>query len=273
MKTPITYYGGKQTMLKYILPLIPPHKIYTEAFCGGAAVLFAKRPADCEVVNDLNRALVNFYLVTKKHYAMLKAEIDATLHCRDQHAHALHISQYPEFFSPAQWAWAVWTLSKTAFASMQDGCFGYNRMGTTALKVKNAADEFTEMICGRLRDVTIENDDALKIISRYDTDDAFHFVDPPYVNSDCGHYQGMFTNADMLALVELLEQVKGKFMLTMFPYKAIEDAATKNSWVIHRVERTISASKDSRRKQEEWIVCNYAKSDVNGQIELFTDAQ
>lgn len=23
MKTPITYYGGKQTMLKHILPLIP----------------------------------------------------------------------------------------------------------------------------------------------------------------------------------------------------------------------------------------------------------
>lgn len=35
MKTPITYYGGKQTMLKHILPLIPAHKLYTEAFCGG----------------------------------------------------------------------------------------------------------------------------------------------------------------------------------------------------------------------------------------------
>ena len=44
MKTPISYYGGKQTMLKHILPLIPDHKLYTEAFCGGAAVLFAKKP-------------------------------------------------------------------------------------------------------------------------------------------------------------------------------------------------------------------------------------
>ena len=41
MRTPISYYGGKQTMLKHILPLIPRHRIYTEAFCGGAAVLFA----------------------------------------------------------------------------------------------------------------------------------------------------------------------------------------------------------------------------------------
>lgn len=36
MRTPITYYGGKQTMLKHILPLIPTHDLYTEAFCGGA---------------------------------------------------------------------------------------------------------------------------------------------------------------------------------------------------------------------------------------------
>ena len=42
MKTPISYYGGKQTLLKHILPLIPEHALYTEAFCGGCAVLFAK---------------------------------------------------------------------------------------------------------------------------------------------------------------------------------------------------------------------------------------
>ncbi len=38
MKTPITYYGGKQTLLRHILPLIPDHVSYTEAFAGGAAV-------------------------------------------------------------------------------------------------------------------------------------------------------------------------------------------------------------------------------------------
>lgn len=273
MKTPITYYGGKQTMLKHIMPLIPKHNLYTEAFCGGCSVLFAKRPAECEIINDLNHGLVNFYLVAKKHYSLLKAEIDATLHCRDQHAHALHISQFPEFFSPAQWAWAVWTLSKTTFASMQDGSFGYDRIGKTTQKVRNAADEFTEKICARLRDVTIENDDALKVIERYDTDAAFHFIDPPYVNSNCGHYDGMFSAADMLALIELLERLKGRFMLTMFPYAAIESAANKNGWIIHRVERTISASKENRRKQEEWIVCNYTKSEASRQTELFLSAK
>lgn len=257
MKTPITYYGGKQTMLKHILPLVPKHKVYTEAFCGGCAVLFAKEPSDCEVINDINRALVNFYLVAKRHYSLLKEEIDATLHCRDQHAHALHILEYPNFFSPAQYAWAVWALSKLAFASMQDGSFGYDRCGTTALKVANAKDAFTEELCARLSSVTVENDDALRVIARYDCEEAFHFVDPPYVNSDCGHYEGSFNEQNMSELLDLLVGVKGKFMLTMFPYDHIEQKANNNNWIIHRVERTMSASKGNRRKQEEWMVCNY----------------
>lgn len=80
---------------------------------------------------------------------------------------------------------------------------------------------------------------------------------PPYINSDCGHYEGTFDEYCMEKLLLLLGQVKGKFMLTMFPLPMIEEYANKNGWIIHRVERTISASKTSRRKQEEWMVCNY----------------
>lgn len=34
LKTPISYYGGKQNMLKHILPLVPEHKIYIEPYFG-----------------------------------------------------------------------------------------------------------------------------------------------------------------------------------------------------------------------------------------------
>ena len=54
MKTPISYYGGKQSLLKHILPLIPEHRIYVEPFFGGGAVFFAKEPAKVEVINDHN---------------------------------------------------------------------------------------------------------------------------------------------------------------------------------------------------------------------------
>lgn len=266
MKTPITYYGGKQTMLKHILPLIPPHRIYTESFCGGAAVLFAKRPAAAEIINDINAELTNFYWCAQIYYSDLKREIDRTLHSRDVHAHAAHINTYPQFFTPVERAWAVWALSKMSFASMLDGTFGYDFGGMMPKKLRNAKDEFTEQICARLERVTVENRNALDVIACYDAADAFHFVDPPYVNSDCGHYEDTFNERNMEELLQLLATVKGRFMLTMFPYEPIETAARRNGWKIHRVERTISASKSGRRRQEEWMVCNY---DLRPQATLF----
>lgn len=204
MKTPISYYGGKQIMLKHILPLIPVHKLYTEAFCGGAAVLFAKHPVNAEIINDLNMDLTTFYWMAKVNYAELKNEIDKTLHSRDTHAHAAHILNYPQYFTQAQRAWAVWALCKMSFSSMLDGTFGYDFSGGMPKKLSNAKDDFTEHLCSRLENVTIENRDALEVISCYDNSDAFHFVDPPYINSDCGHYEGSFNEQNMEDLLKLV---------------------------------------------------------------------
>jgi DNA adenine methylase len=151
----------------------------------------------------------------------------------------------------------VWVCSKLGFASMLDGTFGYDRTGTTTQKLRNAKDAFTEELCGRLDHVTIECEDGVNLIKRYDCEEAFHFVDPPYVGTDCGHYNGAFNEEDFSKLLETLSQVKGKFMLTMFPHKKIEEFVERCGWTIHRIERTITASKTSRRRQEEWIVTNY----------------
>lgn len=187
MKTLISYYGGKQILLKHILSLIPDHSLYTGSFYGGCAVLFAKSPADCEVINDTNTELVNFYRVAQQKYAVLKEMVDSTLHSCEIHSHAKHINQHPMFFTPVVRVWAVWVCSKLGFASMLDGTFGYNRTSTTSQKLRNAKDAFTEELCSRLENVTVECDEGTNLIRRYDCDRAFHFVDPPYVGSDCGY--------------------------------------------------------------------------------------
>jgi DNA adenine methylase len=90
-KTPITYYGGKQKMLPYILPLIPEHKIYIEPFFGGGAVFWAKEPAKIEFINDSNSEVINFYRVLKFRFPELKKEIEATLHSEFQQKQARQI--------------------------------------------------------------------------------------------------------------------------------------------------------------------------------------
>ena len=118
--------------------------------------------------------------------------------------------------------WAVWVCTKLGFASMIDGTFGYDRTGATTQKLRNAREAFTEELCRRLEHVVVECEDGVHLIRRYDTPDAFHFVDPPYVGSDCGHYNGTFDEADLMRLLEMLASMRGKFMLTMFPHAGIE---------------------------------------------------
>lgn len=52
MRTPITYFGGKQQLADKIISMMPSHKIYCEAFFGGGAVFFAKPKSYFEVINE-----------------------------------------------------------------------------------------------------------------------------------------------------------------------------------------------------------------------------
>ena len=40
---------------------LPPHSCWVEAFCGSAALTFAKEPAPIEVINDINDNIINVF--------------------------------------------------------------------------------------------------------------------------------------------------------------------------------------------------------------------
>ena len=178
MKTPLTYYGGKQKLAALIRRLIPNHVLYCEPFCGGAAVFWSKEASKAEVINDTNRQLINFYRQVKNNFPALKERVDATLHCRDDHAKAALIYNHPDLFSDEEQAWAVWVLSAMSFASKLDGSFGYDRKGATAKKVDAKKEEFCEALAARMKRVTIENRDALDVVRTYDSPDTFFYLDP-----------------------------------------------------------------------------------------------
>lgn len=111
LRTPLTYYGGKQRLANTIVKLIPTHNLYCEPFCGGAAVFFAKHPSNVEVLNDTNALLQNFYRVVKTDFSTLKVLIDATLHSREAHDDAWVIYNKPHLFNEVERALAIWVLA------------------------------------------------------------------------------------------------------------------------------------------------------------------
>src|ERR1035437_9124735 len=58
---PFGYYGAKGRLASRIVARLPPHNAWVEAFCGSTALTLAKRPAQIEVINDINGEVVNFF--------------------------------------------------------------------------------------------------------------------------------------------------------------------------------------------------------------------
>lgn len=80
MKTPITYYGGKQRLAKIIISMMPQHQLYCEPFFGGGAVFFAKGPSRVEVINDHDNKLMTFYHQVQENFQLLQEKIRKSLH-------------------------------------------------------------------------------------------------------------------------------------------------------------------------------------------------
>lgn len=230
LKTPVTYYGGKQMMARHILPLIPEHNLYCEPFAGGAAIFFAKQPSEVEILNDTNRELINFYRVVQSDFISLEKEIQITLHSRDLHRKASVIYNNPDMFSEVKRAWALWVLSAQGFAGQLDSSWGFDKTkNCTPKKVDNKRKAFTIDLAIRLQQVQIECADALYIIRSRDTKDAFFYVDPPYFNSDMGHYDG-YSRDDFEALLRLLTRIQGRFLLSSYPSDLLSEYTRANDW-------------------------------------------
>jgi DNA adenine methylase len=85
VRTPLTYYGGKQKSADEIVGLMPPHRIYLEPFAGGAAVLFRKPPVERETLNDLDGAVVAFWRAVRDRPDELAAAVELTPYSREEH--------------------------------------------------------------------------------------------------------------------------------------------------------------------------------------------
>lgn len=261
MKTPVTYYGGKQKLASTILKLIPEHNLYCEPFVGGAAIYFAKEPSPVEVINDTNKELINFYRVVQQDFVGLEKEIRITLHSRDLHRKAKVINGNPDMFSEVKRAWAVWVLASQSFASMLDGAWGYDiSKDQTTKKVNGKRAGFTEEYAIRLQNTQIECTDALRIIKSRDRKGSFFYCDPPYVGSDCGHYDG-YTQDDFDALLKTLSRIKGRFLLSSYPNPTLKEYVTKYGWNQLTIQQKVSVANNNSRKGQksktEVLTANY----------------
>ncbi len=257
IKTPISYYGGKQTLASRVIKMIPAHRLYCEPFIGGAAVFFSKPKSELEVINDLNGHIVTFYKVLKTDFPILRHLILQTPSSRRIHRESQFVLKNSEHFNDVKVAWAVWVQCNMSFASKMFAGYGYEKAGSSCTKkIHNKKIQFCKNLTKRLDLTDIECNEALQVIKSRDCKDAFFYVDPPYYNSDMGHYGG-YTLNDFIELLELLSKIEGKFLLSSYPSEALQEYTLKNNWKTESVTLKISASKTRGKDKTEVFTYNY----------------
>lgn len=258
MKTPINYYGGKQQLVPTILPLIPEHTTYNEPFFGGGAIFFAKKPAKVEIINDINKNVVNFYKVAKRQFKQLKAEIDVTLHSEEQYmeARAIYLAAEAEKQTDVLRAWALFVLSHQTYLSVLTNTWKCSATRNMAISFKNKKEQFDETYVKRLENTQIFCRDALRCIRNADTPETFHLLDPPYIDTDLGHYKG-YTHEQYRNLLDAAQDIEGKFILTSFQSDILKDYTERNGWFQIEKEMPKAASRKEGAKKIEVITMNY----------------
>jgi DNA adenine methylase len=145
------------------------------------------------------------------------------------------------------------------FSSQLSVSFGVSVVSDAqSKKISNKRDSFGASFAKRLERVTVESRDAVQVIKQYDTEDSFHYCDPPYFNSDCGHYRG-YREEDFRDLLDTLASIKGKFLLSSYPSKVLQDYIDKFGWKHEQINGRVSVArkKDSKKSKIECLTWNY----------------
>ena len=228
----------------------------------GGAVFFAKQPSLMEVINDTNDFLMNFYSVVKTDFKSLEKLLQTTLCGRTLYRHAKVIYENPDMFDKVKRAWAVWYLANSSFGHKLDGGWRQAKGWTYATLITKQKDNAYKS-AQRLERVELENRDALKIIKSKDSTSTFFYIDPPYVGSDLGHYDG-YSQEDFNNLLEMLSTIQGKFLLSSYPNKVLQEYTERFNWSQSQIKLTLSMANrsDTPRYKTEVLTANYPLDDL-----------
>lgn len=219
------YYGGKQSQLSWLLPLLPPAKHFIDLFGGSAAILLNRKPSPVETYNDLDEGVVNFFKVLRDKPEELLRLLVLTPYSREERRHAYRLIDKDSSLSDVERARLFYVLARQTRAQMAQRANNMlnswrfsrdaiqNGLSTYVAQWQTAIDGLA-LVAARLRNVQIEQYPATRIIELYDNDETLIYADPPYVLSTRAAdkqdiYAHEMTDEDHTLLSQKLHAFKG----------------------------------------------------------------
>lgn len=221
---PVRWFGGKGTLAKKVLPLIPRGKVYVEPYGGAASVLFHREQVPMEVYNDLDGDLVNLFrcLQHPRRFKRLLHRIIWTLYARNEYGRAVEVLNN-SMAPPDSRAWALFVAQNQGIGGLRThnkGSWGRSIVpdGRECKPPSAWRKRMASLLWwhNRLTRVQIENKDALEVIRTWDSPDTVFYLDPPYVahTRKSGKYLCETNDEHHLELVQLMLSLKGAVILS-----------------------------------------------------------
>jgi DNA adenine methylase len=217
VRSPLKWFGGKGKLAARLLPLIPPHRTYVEAFGGGASLLFAKPPSPVEVYNDIDGAAVNFFRVLRdpETFARFRRGVLCTPYAREEFEDCRESWSRTE--DPVERAARWFVVVRQQFP----GDFGTG-WALSVEKSDNAHAWLSTLkrlpeVHGRFLGVQVEHRDWREVLDACDRPETFFYLDPPYLKdtrSRSGGYGHELTRSDHAELVARVQRLKGRVLLS-----------------------------------------------------------
>lgn len=253
MKTVLKYPGAKNRIAKWICQYIPPHSVYLEPFAGSLAVLFNKPRSHIETVNDLDGEIVNFFRVLREYPEELKRKIKWTPFAREEYIAAFEptddcIEKARRYCVRCWQGFSNSQLYNNGFKTGQQTNSPNPAMAWSLLP------DTLMLAANRLKGVQIENLPAMELICRYDTDDVFIYLDPPYLPElrKSYLYKHEMNREEHKELLNTIVQHPGKIMISGYDNDLYNEYLT--GW--QKVCKSTVAESGKKRQEVLWMNYN-----------------
>lgn len=240
MKPVIKWSGGKKDELDKIVKHIPEFKTYIEPFIGGGALFFHLNPEE-SIISDVHKELIDLYSELKigkgkeiKHWMDTKKNDEETYYfLRDKF----------EPMNSFERACVFFYQRKTAFRGMMR----YNKKQKFNIpfgryKTFNYDEIASENYKNIFKNCKIFNKDYKYIFEKYDNENNFCFLDPPYDSpfNDYGYCK--FGKDEHIDLSEKFKKTKMKclmiigktdFIVNLYKEYIVEEYPKKYRFKLH----------------------------------------
>jgi DNA adenine methylase len=250
LNPPISRMGGKSKLRKTIIEMISEHTCYIELFFGAGWVYFGKEPSKVEVINDIDKELINLFRMIKYHAPEIERMLEYEFSGRDifEEYKNYCVENLTEINRAVRF---LYLISQSFAAKGKDYGYGTTCKPKPQIYYKNVLGEIKE----RLRNTYVENLSFEKIIDKYDREHSFFFADPPYF--ELTGYGNEFGEVEHLILRDKLFHIKGKFLLTINDHEKVREWYKDFNFKEVEVGYSVSREKNARGKYKELIITNY----------------